>query len=148
MIAKVQLKESSIRSLEKNLNKVYSNVLEAGKAAVYISSQEALEYSKDMCPKDTYTLVNTAYGDDPEVKGSEVRVHIGYASPETDQMNPVTGLMASTYAVDVHENPSYYHPTGTYKFLEYAMLESAEFFKDRVSEALKEALSASPFAGV
>lgn len=148
MIAKVQLKDSSILELEKNLNKVYSNVIEAGKTAVYISSQEALEYSKDMCPKDTHTLVNTAYGADPELRGSEVRVHIGYASPETDQMNPVTGQMASAYAVDVHENPSYFHPFGTYKFLEYALLESAEFFKDRVAQALKEALSTSPFTGV
>ena len=92
-------------------------------------AQHTMAQSKVEVPKDTETLMGTAYIEQPKVTGSELSITIGYGGAK-DKMNPVSLQMASEYAMVVHETPpdEAKHPRGKWKYLEEPMRASkAEF---------------------
>ena len=122
---------------ERILVKVYDYGLE-GLEAIGV---DVLEESAELCPVDTATLVNTKYISDPQYDRGVLKLGIGYASPQSDRMNPQTGEFASEYALEVHEDPTYAHEPGkTYRFLAIAILNYEK--KDLVlADYLRRALS-------
>ena len=99
----------------------------AGLRALKKVAQHTMAQSKVEVPKDTETLMSTAYIEQPKVTGSELSITIGYGGAK-DKVNPVSGQMASEYAMVVHESPEWKHPRGKWKYLEDPMRASkAEF---------------------
>lgn len=85
-------------------------------------AREIMDYSRVLCPKDTETLVNSAFTTEPEQYGDRMVIVIGYGRGEA--INPKTGDHPSKYAVPVHEILEAKHaPPTQAKFLEVPCLE-------------------------
>ena len=140
MFPALRVDQSSISKLENNLLRVYGILVERSKGALYASANDIMRESRLECPRDTSTLVNSAYVSIPEVKGDDIYLHMGYASPETDRVNPFSYYPASFYAVDVHENVLYYHPHGKHHFLRDPVLLYSEAYVTKLRDALREVL--------
>ena len=102
------------------------NVFRGTKKATEAACQEILSNSMAEVPKDTHTLLMSAFY---EVSRRRIKVWayeavIGYGG-NGDPINPRTGQPASTYMVDVHEDLTARHPVGKAKFLEDPVREYA-----------------------
>lgn len=125
----IKFSEQSFAKLKANLARLDINAKQGAKRALKTIATNVMAQSESECPRDTETLVSTAYIEEPVVAGQIVSIKAGYASPTTNKMNPIpdrTGRMrmASEYALIVHETPGTppgggnYHPYGKWKYLE------------------------------
>jgi len=125
----IKFSEQSFAKLKANLARLDISAKYGAKRALKTIATNVMAQSESECPRDTETLVSTAYIEEPVVEGQIVSIKVGYASPTTNKMNPVpdrTGRMkmASEYALIVHETPGTppgggnYHPYGKWKYLE------------------------------
>jgi len=125
----IKFSEQSLNKLMANMLKVDINIRQGARKVLKETATNIMAQSESECPRDTETLVSTAYIEEPVVEGQIVSIKVGYASPTTNKMNPVpdrTGRMkmASEYALIVHETPGTppgggnYHPYGKWKYLE------------------------------
>lgn len=121
---------SDLISLENNIEKsVLNNSMKLG--------NKMLRASKRLVPVDTGTLKDSTY-----IKETSNGVELGYGD-ENDKINPKTGIPASKYMLEVHENLQMPHPNGgEAKFLEKAFYEEVEklgndFAKEVVKGAIK-----------
>lgn len=103
------------------------NVYRGTKTATEQACQEILDESLKQVPRDTGTLASTGFYEVArrgDVKGYSYEGTIGYAGltgsgSSRDRLNDKTGKMASSYAVQVHEDTTMPHPRGgKAKFLE------------------------------
>ena len=119
------------------------NVFRGTKKATEAACQEILSNSMAEVPKDTHTLLMSAFY---EVSRRRIKVWayeavIGYGG-NGDPINPRTGQPASTYMVDVHEDLTARHPVGKAKFLEDPVREYANNnFKRTVFKYASESLA-------
>jgi len=120
----MKFNEASLAKLRANLIQLDLNTKQGAKKAVTTVARNIMAQSQSEVPRDTETLRNTSYIEEPKVSGNMVSINLGYASPETDKQNPESGEMASEYAMIVHETPGTppeggnYHPYGKWKYLE------------------------------
>jgi len=121
---RIQLNESTIAKAVASIN---LRSKKAGLQALRKIAVNVMAQSQSEVPRDTETLMSTAYIEQPKITSNEISITLGYGG-EKDKMNPDTGKMASEYAMIVHETPEYYHPYGKWKYLEDPMRASkAEF---------------------
>ena len=119
------------------------NVFRGTKKATEAACQEILSNSMAEVPKDTHTLLMSAFY---EVSRRRIKVWayeaiLGYGG-NGDPINPRTGQPASTYMVDVHEDLTARHPVGKAKFLEDPVIEYANNnFKRTVFKYASESLA-------
>ena len=129
----IKLNEASITAAVAGIN-LRSKT--AGLRALRKVAQHTMAQSQVEVPKDTETLLGTAYIEQPKIIGSELSITIGYGGAK-DKQNPVSGQMASEYAMEVHENPEYKHPRGKWKYLEDPMTASKLEFEQVTGAELR-----------
>lgn len=116
------------------------------KKATVAACEEILEMSRAEVPKDTSTLLASAFYEvsrrsDTAATTWAYEGIVGYGG-NGDPVNPKTGRRASSYMVKVHEDLSVYHPTGKAKFLEDPVREYAtERFSRTVFKYAQESLA-------
>ena len=126
--------EAAIRNLGKGTRK-----------ATIAACEEILGNSMAEVPKDTYTLLMSAFYEvtkRTDISSPSFEAIVGYGG-NGDPVNPKTGRRASSYMVKVHEDLSAYHSTGKAKFLEDPVREYArENFPRTVFTYAQESLAA------
>ena len=122
------------------------NVGRGTKKATVAACEEILGNSMAQVPKDTYTLLMSAFYEvtrraDTAATTWAYEATVGYGG-NGDPVNPKTGRRASSYMVKVHEDLSVQHPTGKAKFLEDPVREYArENFSRTVFKYAQESLA-------
>ena len=122
------------------------NVFSGTKKATEAACQEILGNSMAEVPKDTHTLLMSAFYEvsrrsDTAASTWAYEAILGYGG-NGDPINPRTGQPASTYMVDVHEDLTARHPVGKAKFLEDPVREYANNnFKRTVFKYASESLA-------
>lgn len=122
------------------------NVFRGTKKATTAAAQEILGESMAQVPKETYTLLMSAYYEvarrtDTAVTTWAYEAIIGYGG-NGDPINPKTGRPASSYMLAVHEDLTATHLEGKAKFLEDPVREyAARNFKRTVFKYAQESLA-------
>ena len=137
---------SDLDMFEARCEAAIRNVGRGTKRATIAVCEEILAASKEQVPKDTLTLLMSAFYEvsrrtDTAATTWAYEAVIGYGG-NGDPVNPKTGRRASSYMVKVHEDLSVVHPTGKAKFLEDPLREYAsEKFSRTVFTHAKESLA-------
>lgn len=105
------------------------NIGRGSKRATIQACEEILEASIEQVPKQTLTLMLSAFYEvarrsDTAASSYVYEAIVGYGG-NGDPINPKTGRPASSYMVAVHEDLSKKHPNGKAKFLEDPVREYA-----------------------
>ena len=122
------------------------NVFRGTKKATEAACQEILGESMAQVPKETYTLLMSAYYEvsrrsDAALSTWAYEAIIGYGG-NGDPINPKTGRPASSYMLAVHEDMTAMHLNGKAKFLEDPVREyAASKFKRTVFKYAQESLA-------
>lgn len=122
------------------------NVFRGTKKATEAACQEILANSMAEVPKDTHTLLKSAFYEvsrrsDTAATTWAYEAIIGYGG-NGNPINPSTGQPASAYMVEVHEDLTARHPVGKAKFLEDPVREYANNnFKRTVFKYASESLA-------
>lgn len=122
------------------------NLGKGTKRATIAACEEILGNSMAEVPKDTFTLLTSAFYEvtrrtDTSASTWAYEAIIGYGG-NGDPINPKTGKRASSYMVKVHEDLNVFHPTGKAKFLEDPVREYArENFPRTVFTYAQESLA-------
>lgn len=117
----------SLTNFEARCEAAIRNVGNGSKKATIVACEEILGNSMAEVPKQTYTLLMSAFYEvtrRSDVSGYRYEGVVGYGG-NGDPVNPRTGRRASSYMVEVHEDLSVVHPTGKAKFLEDPVREYA-----------------------
>lgn len=117
----------SLSNFEARCEAAIRNVGNGSKKATIAACEEILGNSMAEVPKQTYTLLMSAFYEvtrRSDVSGYKYEGVVGYGG-NGDPVNPRTGRRASSYMVEVHEDLSVVHPTGKAKFLEDPVREYA-----------------------
>jgi len=139
--------QRSLDHFEAQCEAAIRNIGEGTKKATIAACEEILGNSMAEVPKDTYTLLMSAFYEvsrrtDTAASTWAYEAIVGYGG-NGDPINPKTGRRASSYMVKVHEDLSAYHPTGKAKFLEDPVREYArENFPRTVFTYAQESLAA------
>ena len=138
--------QKSLNNFEAQCEAAVRNLGSGTKKATTVACQEILGNSMAEVPKDTYTLLMSAFYEvsrrtDTFASTYAYEAIVGYGG-NGDPVNPKTGRRASSYMVEVHEDLSVYHPTGKAKFLEDPVREYArENFPRTVFTYAQESLA-------
>lgn len=138
--------QKSLNNFEAQCEAAIRNLGKGTKKATTAACEEILGNSMSEVPKDTYTLLMSAFYEVSRRTGTSASTYayeaiIGYGG-NGDPVNPKTGRRASSYMVEVHEDLSVYHPTGKAKFLEDPVREYArENFSRTVFTYAQESLA-------
>lgn len=134
----------SLTNFEARCEAAIRNVGNGSKKATIAACEEILGNSMAEVPKQTYTLLMSAFYEvtrRSDVSGYKYEGVVGYGG-NGDPVNPRTGRRASSYMVEVHEDLSVVHPTGKAKFLEDPVREYArENFPRTVFKYAQESLA-------
>lgn len=134
----------SLTNFEARCEAAIRNVGNGSKKATIAACEEILGNSMAEVPKQTYTLLMSAFYEvtrRSDVSGYMYEGVVGYGG-NGDPVNPRTGRRASSYMVEVHEDLSVVHPTGKAKFLEDPVREYArENFPRTVFKYAQESLA-------
>ncbi len=127
----VKMRAEVEKIIDQYYQKAASNMLEQAVEIMHASGVEV--------PRDTRSLRNSRHIYRPVIdeKAATVVVKFGYGGPN-DRVNPLTGELVSSYMVDVHENPFYYHEIGKFKFLEDPIRRANQTYAQKLAEALGE----------
>lgn len=138
--------KSELQKFDATCQIAIRNVLKGTKKATTAAAQEILSESMAQVPKETYTLLMSAYYEvsrrsDTALSAWAYEAIIGYGG-NGDPINPKTGMPASSYMLVVHEDLSATHDNGKAKFLEDPVREyAANNFKRTVFKYAKESLA-------
>lgn len=138
--------QSSLNEFEAQCEAAIRNLGRGTKKATVAACEEILEMSRAEVPKDTSTLLASAFYEvrrrsDTAATTWAYEGTVGYGG-NGDPVNPKTGRRASSYMVKVHEDLSVFHPTGKAKFLEDPVREYArEKFSRTVFTHAQESLA-------
>jgi len=102
-------------------------------------ANQVMAESKAEVPIDTTTLQQSGYVEPPRKSGNKIWVKIGYGGMN-DKRNPDTGLMASQYALKVHEN-KFKHNYGKWKFIEEPLRRNKRLFYQIIGVKLRALLN-------
>lgn len=139
-------KQSELDMFEARCEAAIRNLGRGTRKATVAACEEILGNSMAQVPKDTYTLLMSAFYEvsrrtDTAASTWAYEAIIGYGG-NGDPVNPKTGRRASSYMVKVHEDLSAVHPTGKAKFLEDPLREYArENFSRTVFTHAQESLA-------
>jgi hypothetical protein len=136
----LRFNKGSISEMERTMKRIEKTVELRVMQGMKEHADIVMAESNLQVPVDTFTLGQTGYVGNAYKKGGEITIDLGYASPSTDIMNPITTKMASTYAVEVHEDLNVFHPVGKAKFLEDPLVASLEAFNVRMKQTVANAL--------
>lgn len=138
--------QKSLDRFEAQCEAAIRNVGRGTKKATIAACEEILGNSMAEVPKDTYTLLMSAFYEvsrrtDTAATTWAYEAIVGYGG-NGDPVNPKTGRRASSYMVKVHEDLSAYHQNGKAKFLEDPVREYAkENFPRTVFKYAQESLA-------
>lgn len=138
--------KGSLEGFQARCEAAIRNVGRGTKKATEAACQEILGDSMAQVPKDTMTLLMSAFYEvsrrtDTSATTWAYEAIIGYGG-NGDPVNPKTGLRASSYMLAVHEDLTAYHPVGKAKFLEDPLREYArEKFPRTVFTYAQESLA-------
>lgn len=138
--------KDSLQHFESRCEAAIRNLGKGTRKATVAACEEILNDSIQQVPKDTLTLLMSAFYEvsrrtDTAATTWVYEAIVGYGG-NGDPLNPKTGRRASSYMVKVHEDMSVYHPTGKAKFLEDPVREYAkENFRRTVFTYAKESLA-------
>lgn len=132
----IKLDPVKTRSFLTHLNAVALQVQSRSQQVLVHVANEIMTESLLQVPKDTLALMQSAYVDVSSYRRSIIQITIGYGG-KSDTMNPKTHQLASSYAIQVHENLAKYHPVGKAKFLEDPINEYASRFTPRIAALFK-----------
>lgn len=138
--------KNELQKFEATCQIAIRNVFRGTKKATTAACQEILGNSMAQVPKETYTLLMSAYYEvsrrqDTALTTWAYEAIIGYGG-NGDPINPKTGRPASSYMLAVHEDLTAHHPTGKAKFLEDPVREyAANNFKRTVFKYAQESLA-------
>ncbi len=141
-----QFPKSELQKFDATCQIAIRNVFRGTKKATTAAAQEILGESMAQVPKETYTLLMSAYYEvsrrsDTALSTWAYEAIIGYGG-NGDPINPTTGRSASSYMLAVHEDLSATHVNGKAKFLEDPVREYAtNNFKRTVFKYAKESLA-------
>lgn len=131
----------------KSVKKVVNNILmmllgakvDAGRELEAIGHY-IMEDSKAEVPIDTTTLQSAGYVEHAKITKEGVGVKIGYGGIN-DKKNPDTGLMASEYSLEVHEDESKTHYYGKTHFLRDPVERNKDMFNEKLAGSLRTSFS-------
>lgn len=138
--------KNEIQKFDAWCNIAIRNVGNGSRKATEAACKEIMENSKAQVPKDTETLLESAFY---EVRGRTdvastsyvFEAILGYGG-NGNPRNPITGKLASYYMLMVHEDLTVFHMNGKAKFLEDPVREyAANNFKQTVFKYAKESLA-------
>lgn len=132
-------KIGGIQRVSKELQLAPSKVGKAALAGMVEHAQHVMTLSRAQVPRSTGALAESGYVGVPLATRYTVTVPLGYGGPN-DQVNPITGQLASKYAVPVHERVEVPHENGKAKFLEDPLNESAAHLLDSVGKHIRALL--------
>lgn len=141
-----QLPKSELQKFDATCQIAIRNVFSGTKKATTAAAQEILGESMAQVPKETYTLLMSAYYEvsrrsDTALSTWAYEAIIGYGG-NGDPTNPKTGRPASSYMLAVHEDLSAIHVNGKAKFLEDPVREyAANNFERTVFKYAQESLA-------
>lgn len=141
-----QLPKSELQKFDATCQIAIRNVFSGTKKATTAAAQEILGESMAQVPKETYTLLMSAYYEvsrrsDTALSTWAYEAIIGYGG-NGDPINPKTGRSASSYMLAVHEDLSATHVNGKAKFLEDPVREyAANNFQRTVFKYAQESLA-------
>ena len=141
-----KIPKSELQKFEATCQIAIRNVFGGTKKATTAAAQEILGESMAQVPKETYTLLMSAYYEvarrsDTALSTWSYEAIIGYGG-NGDPINPKTGRPASSYMLAVHEDLSATHIDGKAKFLEDPVREyAANNFKKTVFKYAQESLA-------
>lgn len=141
-----QFPKSELQKFDATCQIAIRNVFKGTKKATTAAAQEILGESMSQVPKETYTLLMSAYYEvarrsDTALSTWAYEAIIGYGG-NGDPINPKTGRSASSYMLAVHEDLSATHANGKAKFLEDPVREyAANNFKRTVFKYAQESLA-------
>ena len=139
-------KQTELDQFEARCEAAIRNLGRGTKKATIAACEEILGNSMSQVPKDTYTLLMSAFYDvsrrsDTSAARYVYEAIVGYGG-NGDPVNPKTGRRASSYMVAVHEDLSAVHPVGKAKFLEDPVREyAADKFSRTVFKHAQESLA-------
>ena len=141
-----QFPKSELQKFDATCQIAIQNVFRGTKKATIAVAQEILGESMAQVPKETYTLLMSAYYEvsrrsDTALSTWAYEAIIGYGG-NGDPINPKTGRSASSYMLAVHEDLSATHVNGKAKFLEDPVREyAANNFQRTVFKYAQESLA-------
>lgn len=101
--------KNSISKVLQNIQKVKYKIQTESKITLSLAAEEIMDESYILCPFDTDTLRNTGNIYEPELSlNGSITVTMDYAGVN-DKYNETKEAMASTYAVEVHEEQEWTH---------------------------------------
>lgn len=141
-----QFPKSELQKFDATCQIAIRNVFRGTKKATIAACEEILAKSMEQVPKETYTLLMSAYYEvarrsDTALTTWAYEAIIGYGG-NGDPINPKTGRPASSYMLAVHEDMIAMHFNGKAKFLEDPVREyAANNFKRTVFKYAQESLA-------
>ena len=138
--------KSELQKFDATCQIAIRNVFRGTKKATTAAAQEILGESMAQVPKETYTLLMSAYYEvsrrsDTSLSTWAYEAIIGYGG-NGNPINPKTGYPASSYMLAVHEDLLAFHPVGKAKFLEDPVRDyAARNFKRTVFKYAQESLA-------
>lgn len=144
--AEFYIDKSDINNFNAKCQVAIRNVFRGTKRATTEAAEEIMAESKRQVPKDTGTLLDSAYYDvyrrtDTSPTYWAYEAILGYGG-NGDPINPKTGKPASHYMVAVHEDLDAFHYNGKAKFLEDPVRDyAARNFKRTVFKCVRESLA-------
>ena len=138
--------KSELQKFDATCQIAIRNVFRGTKKATTAAAQEILGESMAQVPKETYTLLMSAYYEvsrrsDTSLSAWAYEAIIGYGG-NGNPINPKTGYPASSYMLAVHEDLLAFHPVGKAKFLEDPVRDyAARNFKRTVFKYAQESLA-------
>lgn len=142
----IDVDSKDLSNFQKRCEVAIRNVGRGTKRATVAACEEILEMSREQVPKDTYTLLMSAFYEvsrrtDTANTTWAYEAVVGYGG-NGDPFNPKSGRRASDYMVKVHEDLSAWHDNGKAKFLEDPVREYArENFSRTVFKYAQESLA-------
>lgn len=125
------------------------NIAAAMSRGMYEFAEQVMTRAKELCPVDTGALKSTGHVQQPEVRGTEIRVTLGFGGvagkgfvKSTKGSSWVTGRGSAKvgYATYVHEDLKARHVNGQAKFLESPLLEAMKQFDSKVMGSVQRML--------
>lgn len=101
--------KNSILKVNNNIKNFVRKIQTESRINLALAAEEIMEESYILCPYDTDTLRNTGNINTPELSSNgSITVTMDYAGVN-DKYNTEKEAMASTYAVEVHEEQEWKH---------------------------------------
>lgn len=140
------VKQTDIDQFEYRCEAAIRNIGSGTKKATIAACEEIMSNSKTQVPKDTLTLLASAFYEvsrrtDTAATTWAYEAVLGYGG-NGDPINPKTGNRASEYMLEVHEDLGAFHKVGKAKFLEDPIRDYArEKFPRTVFKYAQESLA-------